>query len=579
MDSSPLDMWCKVPSEKSEASGSLRNAHHPQEVIESLNKLRLHEQLCDVVILVEGERFPAHRVVLAANTPYFEAMFSSNLEESRQKTVTIKEVKSEAVREIIDYCYTSTVHIDNSNVEGLLSASCLLQVRGVTGACCEFMKTQLDSENCLSVRAFAEAHSCQELVQVADAFVHEHCTEVFEGEEFLRLNSRELASLLESDQLNVPNEEQVFESVMKWAQVDVASRRQDLHNILCHVRLPLLSPSYLVSRVSSDPLIRGDQQCRDLIDEAKDYLLLPDQREHLQGPRTRPRRSTRQNELLYAVGGWCSGDAISMVECYDLKSNEWSVVPAMSKRRCGVGVAVLNDFLYAIGGHDGVNYLNSIERYDPKTRQWSSSVPSTSTCRTSFGVAVLDDSVYAVGGQDGTSCLKHVEKYNPKENKWTSVSPMLSRRLGVAVAVLDGHLYAVGGSDGSAPVNTVERYDPGKNTWEFVAPMSCRRKHLGAAALNGKLYAVGGRSETTELNTVECYDPSANQWFSVVGMSTRRSGVGLQVVSNRLFAVGGFDGSSYLRTVEWYDPSTNMWRFTEPMKYRRLGGGVGVLLG
>jgi kelch-like protein 20 len=48
-------------------------------------------------------------------------------------------------------------------------------------------------------------------------------------------------------------------------------------------------------------------------------------------------------------------------------------------------------------------------------------------------------------------------RYNPKENKWTSVSPMLSRRLGVAVAVLDGHLYAVGGSDGSAPVNTVER--------------------------------------------------------------------------------------------------------------------------
>ena len=35
----------------------------------------------------------------------------------------------------------------------------------------------------------------------------------------------------------------------------------------------------------------------------------------------------------------------------------------MSKRRCGVGVAVLNDLLYAVGGHDGQSYLNSIERY------------------------------------------------------------------------------------------------------------------------------------------------------------------------------------------------------------------------
>lgn len=35
----------------------------------------------------------------------------------------------------------------------------------------------------------------------------------------------------------------------------------------------------------------------------------------------------------------------------------------MNKRRCGVGVAVLNDLLYAVGGHDGQSYLNSIERF------------------------------------------------------------------------------------------------------------------------------------------------------------------------------------------------------------------------
>lgn len=63
-----------------------------------------------------------------------------------------------------------------------------------------------------------------------------------------------------------------------------------------------------------------------------------------------------------AVGGWCSGDAISSVERYDPQSNEWRMVAAMSKRRCGVGVAVLNNLLYAVGGHDGQSYLNSIER-------------------------------------------------------------------------------------------------------------------------------------------------------------------------------------------------------------------------
>ena len=67
--------------------------------------------------------------------------------------------------------------------------------------------------------------------------------------------------------------------------------------------------------------------------------------------------------LSTIVGGWCSGDAISSVERYDPQTSEWRMVAPMSKRRCGVGVAVLNDLLYAVGGHDGQSYLNSIERW------------------------------------------------------------------------------------------------------------------------------------------------------------------------------------------------------------------------
>ena len=99
------------------------------------------------------------------------------------------------------------------------------------------------------------------------------------------------------------------------------------------------------------------------------------------------------------------------MERYDPQSHDWKMVSHMSKRRCGVGVAVLNDLLYAVGGHDGQSYLNSIERYDPQTNQWSADVAPTSSCRTSVGVAVLDGYLYAVGGQDGVSCLNHVERY------------------------------------------------------------------------------------------------------------------------------------------------------------------------
>lgn len=55
------------------------------------------------------------------------------------------------------------------------------------------------------------------------------------------------------------------------------------------------------------------------------------------------------------MGGWCSGDAIASVERFDPQTNDWKMVSPMSKRRCGVGVAVLNDLLYAVGGMDSLS--------------------------------------------------------------------------------------------------------------------------------------------------------------------------------------------------------------------------------
>ena len=114
-----------------------------------------------------------------------------------------------------------------------------------------------------------------------------------------------------------------------------------------------------------EPLVRGSSACRDLVDEAKDFLLLPERRSSLAGeqpamfcslllcwlagPRTLPRRRMRGGEVLVVVGGWCNGDAIATVEMYSAQQDDWKVVSTMSKRRCGVGVANLNDVLYAVG--------------------------------------------------------------------------------------------------------------------------------------------------------------------------------------------------------------------------------------
>jgi len=553
---------------------------HSLKLLSSLNRFRASGYLCDVTLKIQARQFHAHKTILASSSPYFEAMFTSCMEESQMSEVEIKDVSPEAMELLIDFCYTTTITIEEDNVQQLLPAACLLQMSQVQQYCCEFLSKQLHPSNCLGIRAFADRHSCNELLNISQTYTAQHFEEVSQSEEYLLLPIEQLVNILSSDELNVKSEEDVFKAAMDWMNYDLAARKCHLQRVFENVRFPLMTAKFLVGTVDKNQLIRTEGACRDLVDEAKNYLLLPQERGHMQGPRTRPRRPVNPYEVLFAVGGWCSGDAIQTVERYDPIREEWCLVESMNKRRCGVGVAVLDNYVYAIGGHDGTSYLQTVEKYDPIQDNWSTDVATTSTCRTSVGVAVLDGYLYAIGGQDGGSCLDLVERYDPINNRWERKASMKTRRLGVGVAVLNKFVYAVGGSNGGTPWDSVERYNPANDTWTSVASMSTARKHLGCAVYQDFIYAVGGRDDTTELNSVERYSDKDNCWKPVVAMQTKRSGVGLAVVGGQLLAVGGFDGVNYLKTVEIFNHNASNWILcgnTGSMHYRRLGGGVGVV--
>ncbi len=67
-----------------DSEGTTRTANFRGAFLE-MNALREAEQLCDVILEVEGETIPAHRVVLASLSAYFRAMFTGEMAESRKQ--------------------------------------------------------------------------------------------------------------------------------------------------------------------------------------------------------------------------------------------------------------------------------------------------------------------------------------------------------------------------------------------------------------------------------------------------------------------------------------------------------------
>ena len=52
---------------------------HAKSILTTMNNLRKMDKLCDVSLKVEGRTFAAHRIVLAACSDYFCAMFTGNV--------------------------------------------------------------------------------------------------------------------------------------------------------------------------------------------------------------------------------------------------------------------------------------------------------------------------------------------------------------------------------------------------------------------------------------------------------------------------------------------------------------------
>ncbi|KAM7283948.1 kelch-like protein 18 isoform X1 [Ixodes scapularis] len=542
-----------------------------------IEEIRRQGKLCDITLKVDDEIFTAHRIVLASTIPYFYAMFTHDMIESKQKEITIRGIEASALEALINFAYSGKVNITASNVQSLLVGSSFLQLLKVREACSEFLMKRLHPNNVLGVRAFADALGCPALVDATNKFIRKHFLEVSQSEEFLALTLPDAIEIVGWDEIYVVSEEQVFEAVMQWVLHDADARGQLLPELLSHVRLPLLSPQFLADRVAAEPLVRGCHRCRDLLDEARDYLLMPERRPLLRGFRTRSRCCPDAAGHIYAVGGLTkAGDSQSTVEVYDPKLGHWQVAEAMSMTRSRVGVAVVAGKLYAIGGYNGVERLRTVEVFSPDTRLWSR-VCSMNCKRSAVGAAVLYGKLYVCGGYDGVSSLNTVECYNPDKNEWTMVTSMSKHRSAAGVVAFDGHIYALGGHDGLSIFGSVERYDVQKGQWFLMPPMLTRRCRLGVAVLRGKIYVCGGYDGATFLQTAEAYDPVRQKWQFVAPMNVTRSRVALVANCGRLFAVGGYDGVSNLSSVEVYDPDVDRWTPVASMCAHEGGVGVGVL--
>ena len=113
-------------------------------------------ELMDVTLSVEGRNFACHKALMAAASEYFRCLFTTSLEEHSRTSISIGGVCATSMELILDYIYCGKVGLTTDNVQSLLSAANLFQLKGLRDGCADYMERKIEIDNCIGIHFFAQ---------------------------------------------------------------------------------------------------------------------------------------------------------------------------------------------------------------------------------------------------------------------------------------------------------------------------------------------------------------------------------------------------------------------------------------
>lgn len=114
-ESSKEDCQCQEKTSDSESlevgCEEVGVVHHEDILLTSIEALCTSDTYSDVTLIVDGQKFPAHKVILAAQSRYFQALLFGDLKESSQSVIELKEVAVDPFKELLKYIYTGCLNL------------------------------------------------------------------------------------------------------------------------------------------------------------------------------------------------------------------------------------------------------------------------------------------------------------------------------------------------------------------------------------------------------------------------------------------------------------------------------------
>ncbi|CAM0957750.1 unnamed protein product [Alopecurus aequalis] len=153
----------------------------PSDIGTHLGRLLDHTDGTDVSFIIDDERLPAHRAVLAARSPVFRAELFGSMAESTMSSITLHDITPATFKAMLRFIYTDELHaedeLEDSSTEmfrNLLAAADRYALDRLKFICAQKLWDKVSVDTVATILACAETYNCHELKnKCIDFFVRE----------------------------------------------------------------------------------------------------------------------------------------------------------------------------------------------------------------------------------------------------------------------------------------------------------------------------------------------------------------------------------------------------------------------
>ena len=245
------------------------------QLIAGLKKMRY--SFTDITLVVDGVRIRAHKIILSAFSPYFEALLSPNMLEGHKTDVEIHELNGSIVSQLVDFAYTGAIMFSHETVQDVLEIANFLGIKLVQHECVKFIVQQIDSQNCADVYKLGRQLGEEVMFKLAMKYFMDNFVMMTKTAEFLDMPPTMIDEIVraenlqssEPDDMPTPaNQEQVLlNAILHYVTYDEPTRLPLLPGFLANIRLPTLLPSKL-TKLKVHNLVKKSAESLALVEKA-----------------------------------------------------------------------------------------------------------------------------------------------------------------------------------------------------------------------------------------------------------------------------------------------------------------------